>query len=224
LISLPRLHVVTDDAVLRDERFRERAEALLDACGMSLALHLRGHAMTGRVLHTLGEQLAAIALRTGAFLLVNDRIDIAMAIRANGVQLGVRSIPAREARHLLGHGAWIGYSAHGPLEASRAASEGADFVLLGTIFPTAGHEQRVPLGLERLEECVRAAPVPVIAIGGVTTERVASIAASGAHGVAVLGGIWHAHDVTVAAAEYIAEIRAVYGALPSQPLENRSSV
>jgi thiamine-phosphate diphosphorylase len=223
-MSLPRLHVVTDDAVLRDERFRERAEALLDCCGMYLALHLRGHATAARLLHTLGEQLAATALRAGAFLFVNDRIDIALAIRAHGVQLGVRSIPVREARHLLGHDAWIGYSAHGPLEASRAASEGADFVLLGTIFPTAAHEQRVPLGLERLAECVLATPVPVIAIGGVTRERVAAIAASGAYGVAVLGGIWRAENVTAAAAEYMAEIHAGYGALPSQPLQKRSSV
>lgn len=223
-MPLPRLHLVTDDAVLRDERFLVRAEAVLECCGTDVALHLRGHGTNGRVLHALGERLAAIALRTGAFLLVNDRVDIAMAIRANGVQLGVRSIPPPEARHLLGHGAWLGYSAHGPLEAARAASEGADFVLLGTIFYSASHADRVPLGIERLEECVRSARAPVIAIGGVTCARIAPIAATGAYGVAVLGGVWRATDVRAAAAEYVAEIRARYGASPPQQSQKRSSV
>jgi thiamine-phosphate diphosphorylase len=219
---LPRLHLVTDDAVLRDAQFLARAAAVLDHCGTDIALHLRGPTMSGRVLYALGEQLAALALRAGAFLLVNDRIDIAMAIRANGVQLGTRSIPAHDARRLLGHGASIGYSAHGPLEAGRAAGEGADFVLLGTIFHSASHPDRAPLGLERLAESVRAATVPVVAIGGVTSSRIAPLAAAGAYGVAVLGGVWHAPDVVAAATAYVTEIRAAYVASPS--LRSRSSV
>jgi thiamine-phosphate pyrophosphorylase len=221
-MPLPRLHLVTDDDVLRDEQFLGRARAVLECCGTDVALHLRGHATTGRVLHALGEQLAALALRSGAVLFVNDRIDIAMAIRANGVQLGARSLPLHDARHLLGHGAWIGYSAHAPLEAGRAADEGADFVLLGTIFYSARHG--VPLGSERLEECVRSAGVPVLAIGGITSARIAPVSATGAYGVAVVGGVWHAADAAAAAAEYVAEIRASYGALPSQRSQNRSSV
>src|SRR5688572_7989047 len=223
-MPLPRLHLVTDDDVLQDERFLERAGAVLECCGTELALHLRGHATSGRALFAIGEELAARALRTGAFLLVNDRIDIAMAIRANGVQLGVRSIAAVDARRLLGHGAWIGYSAHGSLEASRAAREGADFVLLGTIFHTAAHPRRAPLGVERLEQCVVSAGVPVIAIGGVTPARVTEIAASGAHGVAVLGGVWRAGDPQAAAAAYVAAVRAAFGEAASQQLQNRSSV
>lgn len=223
-MPLPRLHLVTDDAVLRDERFVDRAEAVLECCGRDVALHVRGHTTSARALYEVGEQLAAAALRAGAFLLVNDRIDIAMAIRANGVQLGLRSIPPQDARHLLGHGAWIGYSAHAPLEAARAASEGADFVLLGTIFYSASHVHRVPLGVERLEECVRSAGVPVLAIGGVTTTRVAPIAGTGAYGVAVLGGVWRAADAAAAAAEYVAEIHAAYGATPPQQSQKRSSV
>jgi thiamine-phosphate diphosphorylase len=124
---------------------------------------------------------------------------------------------------LLGHGAWIGYSAHTALEAGRAADEGADFVLLGTIFHSATHADRVPLGSERLGEGVRAAGVPVLAIGGVTSARIALVRASGAYGVAVLGGVWHAADAAAAAAEYAAEIRATYGA-PSQRSQKRSSV
>jgi thiamine-phosphate pyrophosphorylase len=226
-MPLPRLHLVTDDSVLRDARFLERAAGVLERCGTDVALHLRGHATSGRVLHELGEQLAVLALRAGAFLLVNDRIDIAMAIRANGVQLGVRSIPPHDARRLLGHGARIGYSAHGPLESARAASEGADFVLLGTIFHSLSHVPRAPLGIERLQECVHSTGAPVLAIGGVTTARVAPVAASGAYGVAVVSGVWRAADTAAAAAEYLAEIRAAYGATPPpqpQQSQNRSSV
>src|SRR5688572_3773271 len=221
-MPLPRLHLVTDDDVLQHERFLEHAGAVLDCCGTELVLHLRGHATSGRVLHAIGEELAARALRTGAFLLVNDRIDIAMAIRANGVQLGVRAIAVVDARRLLGHGAWIGYSAHGSLEAARAGSEGADFVLLGTIFQTAAHPRRAPLGIDRLEQCVRPAGVPVIAIGGVTPARVAQVAASGAYGVAVLGGVWRTPDPPAAAAAYVAEVRAAFGETTSQQLQNRS--
>jgi thiamine-phosphate diphosphorylase len=221
-MPLPRLHLITDDDVLRDEQFLPRVAAVLESCGPDVAVQLRGHGTSGRVLHTIGEELAALALRTGAFLLVNDRIDLAMAIRANGVQLGVRSISPPEARRLLGHGAWIGYSAHGALEAARAASEGADFVLLGTIFHSAAHARRPPLGIEGLAQCARSTGVPVCAIGGVTPERIAPIAAAGAYGVAVLGGVWRAPDPRAAAAEYVAEIRAVYGETIPQPLQNRS--
>ncbi|MGH7464127.1 MAG: thiamine phosphate synthase, partial [Longimicrobiales bacterium] len=81
---LPRLHLVTDDAVLADAGFPELAEAVLDSCGRRAALHVRGHRTTGARLYALGERLRAAALRTGAWLLVNDRVDIALALRANG--------------------------------------------------------------------------------------------------------------------------------------------
>jgi thiamine-phosphate diphosphorylase len=216
----PRLHLVTDDAVLALPDFQERATAVLEHCGRRAALHLRGHATTAARRHALGTALAAAAVRTGAWLLVNDRADIAMAIRANGVQLGAASLPIGDARALLGAGARIGYSAHGALEVVQAEVDGADFTLVGTIFESASHPGRDPAGTDLLQDCRDRCGLPLIAIGGMTPGRVAAAVHAGACGVAVLGGIWYADDPVHAAAQYIAALGAV---LPETVEEEQST-
>jgi thiamine-phosphate diphosphorylase len=209
-MPLPRLHLVTDSRVLDGPGFSDVAEHVMTVCGPACALHLRGHGTSGRQLHELGLRLAASALRSGAWLLVNDRVDIAMAVRANGVQLGLSSLPVPDARLLLGAGAVIGYSAHGALEAAEAAADGADFVLAGTIWESASHAGRRPAGPAMLRECVERAPIPVLAVGGVTPARVTEAVAAGAHGVAVLRGVWAATDPTAAAVEYGTALRDAF--------------
>jgi thiamine-phosphate diphosphorylase len=209
-MSLPRLHLVTDDDVLAQPSFAATAEAVLARCGPEAALHLRGHGTTAAARFALGERLAAAALRTGAWLLVNDRVDIAMAVRANGVQLGVRSLPVRDARALLGAGARIGFSVHSALEALDAVSDGADFVVMGTIYASLSHPGELPVGPASLQECARRAGVPVIAIGGISAERVAEVTAAGAHGIAVLSAVWHAPDPPRAAEGLVAALRAAH--------------
>src|SRR5690606_27223636 len=110
LSALPRLHLVTDDVVLADRAFPELLERVLDGCGAVAALHLRGHHTAAARLTSIGDAAAAAALRHGAWLLVNDRIDVARAVRANGVMLGARSLGPADARALLGAGARIGAS------------------------------------------------------------------------------------------------------------------
>jgi thiamine-phosphate diphosphorylase len=123
-------------------------------------------------------------------------------VRANGVQLGARSLAVSDARALLGAGARIGRSVHGVEEAVGAEADGADFALLGTIFESASHPGRAAAGPSLVSDAVAGAALPVIAIGGITPERVAAVAAAGAHGVAVLGGVWRAADPAAAAAMY----------------------
>jgi thiamine-phosphate diphosphorylase len=209
-MRLPRLHLVTSDDVLAAPGFADAAEAVLEACGSGAALHLRGHATPGSRLHTLGERLAAAALRSGSWLLVNDRVDVAMAVRANGVQLGASSLPVADARALLGAGARIGYSAHSALEVLQAETDGADFALVGTIYASASHPGREPAGVALLAECTERGRLPVIAIGGMTPERVGETAAAGAWGVAVLGGVWSAALPDVAAARYLDAVRSEF--------------
>jgi thiamine-phosphate diphosphorylase len=204
----PRLHLVTDDDILARPDFADVADAVLAACGAMAAIHLRGHATPASRLHALGEQVAAAALRSGAWMLVNDRVDIAMAVRANGVQLGVASLPVVEARALLGAGARIGYSAHSALEVQHAEASGADFALAGTIFASASHPGRDAAGVALLAECAQRSALPIIAIGGITPGRVVGAVQAGAHGVAVLGGVWHAPDPAAAAAHYVAALAA----------------
>lgn len=206
---LARLHLVTDDAVLRAADFRERAQAVLAEHGPSLALHLRGHGLTGAEMFELARDIAFGADAAGAEVLVNDRVDVALAAGVDGVQLGYRSLPIAAARGLLGIDAWIGYSAHSAAEAAQAAADGADFLFVGALYRTASHPERAPAGVQLVRETVAGlapAEVPVIGIGGITPERVGEVLAAGAYGIAVLGGVWHAADPVAATAEYIAAL------------------
>lgn len=204
---LPRLHLVTDDTVLGEPGFANRARAVLEAHGDVIALHLRGHTTHAASLFCLARELAATAAAVGSTLLVNDRVDIALAAGADGVQIGQRSLPIAVGRGLLGAERWIGYSAHGEAEARAAVTEGADFVLFGAIHPTASHPARVAVGIAQLRNTTAAVDGPVVAIGGITPERATEVSASGAYGVAVLSGVWRASNA-LAALDAVSEYRS----------------
>src|SRR5205807_582750 len=128
-----------------------------------------------------------------ARLFVNDRLDVALAAGAAGVQLGQGSLEPEDARR-LNPAWWIGKSVHDLREAQAAHAGGADYLLVGPVFPTATHPDRAPLGLARLQEIVGIG-LPVIAIGGVTPERMPELMAGAAiHGVAAIRALWHAAD------------------------------
>lgn len=222
--ALPRLHLVTDDRVLAERDFVERARSLLDACGADVALHVRGPGTGGRRLHDIARALTggragdhaaqfAAAGRERALLLVNDRVDVALLVGADGAQLGARSMPPSAARRILGD-RLIGRSVHAAGAADRESE--ADFLVFGTVFESASHPGREGVGPDALSEAVRAEvrraeaaagasirPRPLLAIGGVTPARVPAVLAAGAWGVAVLGGVWHAPDPARAAGEYL---------------------
>ena len=212
--GLPRLHLVTSDAVLTTAGFLDRAQALLERHGAAVAVHVRGHGLGGARLLAIARALAAAA---PAMLLVNDRLDVALAAGARaGAQIGARSLPVCAARALLA-GRWLGYSAHAAQEAQDAMADGADFVVLGTIFATASHPGRPAAGVSLVRQAASVAPV--LAIGGVTPERVRACLAAGAHGVAVLGGVWNRDDPADAAAAYLAALSdaAAAGATDAAP-------
>lgn len=202
-MTLPRLHVVTNDDVLAEAGFRERATAMIERHGSDLAVHLRGPSGPVRRLLAEAEALVEAAADSGTLLVVNDRPDVALAVGVPGLQLGHRSIPVQAARSLLGEEVVIGYSAHGALEAASAAANGADFVVIGTIWATASHPAREGAGLGRVRETATAADVPVLAIGGVTPDRARESLEAGAWGVAVVRGVWRADDPVEAAAAYL---------------------
>lgn len=201
---LPRLHAVTDDEVLAGPAWTARAAAVLHAGGRDLALHLRGPHVDPRRLLELLDALLGAARTSGALLLVNDRVDVALLGGADGVHLGARSLPAAPARALLGEDAWIGVSRHAPSEALDADTEGADYVFLGSIHATATHPGAVGLGTDAIRDAVRRAGVPpVIGIGGIGPAEVPDVIAAGAHGVAAIRGIWHAQDPAEAVMRYL---------------------
>ena len=209
---LPRLYLVTKREVVLEPGFLERARAALAAGGPDCALQLRAHGLEGGRFLALALQLAPAARESGAQLWINDRLDVALAVRAAGVQLGGGSVPTADARRLLGRGAWLGRSAHGATEAVAALDAGADVAVLGHIYATGSHPGGAPLGLAGLREAVSAAGGrPIVAIGGITDQRIAEVVEAGAWGVAAVSGIWEAIDAGAAVRAYREALGSVDG-------------
>ena len=194
---LPALVLVTDRRATGGRDLVWVVEAALDA-GLP-AVQLREKDLPGRPLFALAETLRAATARTGALLFVNDRIDVAIAVGADGVHLGGGSMPVDVARGLVAADALIGVSTHAPGD----APAGADFAFFGPVWETPGKEQ---VGPERLAEAVRAATIPVLAIGGVTAARIPTVRAAGAAGGAVIRAILAATDPGRATRELLAAL------------------
>ncbi|HEU4587081.1 MAG TPA: thiamine phosphate synthase [Gemmatimonadales bacterium] len=197
---LPRLHAVTDAAVLALDDLGVRAAALASA-GSAIALHVRDRAATGRALAAAAQRLAALARPAEAAVFVNGRPDLAAAIGGHGVQLAADDLAPAAARRLLPQG-WIGRSVHSRAEAEAAQREGADYLLVGSVFETPSHPGRAPAGLELVRDCA-ALGLPVIAIGGMTPARAVEAREAGAWGVAAIRGLWLAPDPARAAMEFL---------------------
>lgn len=208
--ALPLLHVVTDDETLARPDWSKRAAEVLEAAGSGVALHLRGPRSPGGTLFELARVLLPVARAAGAMLLVNDRADVALAAAVDGVHLGRRSLRVADARHVLGEGVVIGISCHTPADVSTGRREGADYAFAGTVFPTPSHPGSPGIGGEGLAALVaEGSGLPVVAIGGVTLERVVVPRTAGAVGVAVVRGVWNHSDPAEAAVEYIAALRPI---------------
>lgn len=205
--DIPRLHVVTDDRTLARPELIEVARAVLDRGGPRLALHVRGPHTTASTVYEVVKALLPASRRTGATLVVNDRIDVALAVGAEAVHLGARSLPTGDARRLVGEAAMVGRSTHDVLEVPGEAAAGVDFLFFGNVWRTPSHADRPGVGETGLRAAsAAAAGVPVIAIGGVDRGRVASALEAGAHGVAVVRGVWAAADPVAAVSEYISAL------------------
>jgi len=199
---LPRLHLVTDDDTALAPGFHERAAGALAAGGPQVALHLRVPTAGGLLLHDLAMTLREICDRFASMLVVNDRADVALAARADAVQLGARGIPVDAVRAWIGDRLMVGASVHGPAPAAEAAAAGADFLVLGTLFETASHPGRRGRGVDLVRE-IRELETPMIGIGGITPARARAVQDAGAHGVAVLRGVWSDNDPAAAVARYL---------------------
>jgi len=159
---------------------------------------------------------AILAQRGRARILVNDRIDVALAAGAQGVHLGAQSIPVAQARRIAPR-LMIGYSAHALEEALAAERDGASFVTYSPIFQTTseGGRHLTPRGLGSLSEVCRRLRIPVHALGGVTAARVPDVLSAGARGVAVVSAITEADDVSHAAREIVRFTRSLSPQEPS---------
>jgi len=186
---VPHVHAVTDAAVAALPDLPAISASL--AIAPQIALHARAPGWDARPLMELGRRLLDAAAAHGSPVLVNDRADIARILAAGGVHLPEAGLSIAAARDLLGRGVLIGRSTHSAAAARQAADEGADYVFLGPIWETASHPGRAPLGLQ---EIAAAHPARVIAIGGITPQRVARCREAGAWGIAAVSALWRAAD------------------------------
>jgi thiamine-phosphate pyrophosphorylase len=187
---------VTDATVLDAPDFAVRAGAIA-AAGSAVALHARDRSAGGARLAQVALRLLALARPPEAAVFVNARPDIAAASGAQGVQLGGSDLSPRDARLVFRSG-WIGCSVHSPEEATRAVEEGAEFLMVGTVYQSDSHPGRPGAGLELVRQTVRLG-VPVIAIGGIDASRVIEVAEAGAYGAASISALWRAPDSAAAA-------------------------
>lgn len=183
-----RLYLVTDRHQTQARPLRDVIEECLGA-GLR-AVQLREKDLGAGELLALAQPIRRETRRVGARLFINDRVDVALAVEADGVQRGHSSLPVSAIRFAVGERLMVGASVHGLEEARSVEREGADFILFGPVYDTPSKRPYgEPQGLEALQEIVRTVKAPVFAIGGVTAERVAEIRKTGAHGVAVISAI-----------------------------------
>lgn len=192
---LPRVHAITDPAVLAAADFPARAAAIA-AAGSAVALHARDRGAGGAALARVALRLVALADPAEAAVFVNARPDVARAAGAQGVQLGGADLRPADARASFPRG-WIGRSVHSMREAETAAAEGADYLLVGSVHPTASHPGRPGAGPELVRDTARLG-LPVIAIGGMDPGRAAAARDAGAYGVAAITALWWAGDPAAA--------------------------
>jgi thiamine-phosphate diphosphorylase len=201
--DIPVLHAVTTDDIVADPGFVARAAAVMRAAGARGAVHLRAHEPSAARLYAVALALVDVQAASGAWVVVNDRVDVARAAGARGAQLTGRSLALADARRVAAGALRLGASVHSADEARRAAGDGADWVVAGHVFQTRSHPGVPGRGLDFVRELVAAAEVPVVAIGGVTPADVPALRAAGVHGVAAIRGVWAAADVERAVTAYL---------------------
>jgi thiamine-phosphate diphosphorylase len=218
--SLPVIHAVTSDEIVARDDFLSLAGAVMRALGPRGAVHLRAPGATGQQLYRMAAALAPLQQTTGCWVVVNDRVDIALAGAARGVQLTSRSLTTGDAARAIAAAAplartpAIGASVHTVDDARAAVAGGAaTWLVVGHVFATPSHADEPGRGLAFLREVCGAVTLPVIAIGGVRPDRVAALLANGAYGVAAIRGIWRADDAEAAAGDYLSAHDAVRDAL-----------
>ena len=193
-----RLHVLTDRIAAVARSDEEIARAAL--AGGATVIQLRGKSLSGAELARLGRALRQITREAGALLIVNDRVDVAMAIDADGVHLGQDDLPAEDARRLLGPRRILGLSASTIPEAVQAAAAGADYIGFGPVFATGSKpDARAPTGLALLRQAAKAVGVPIVAIGGIDMDSAGAVMETGVAGVAVIAAVVGTPDVEEAA-------------------------
>lgn len=199
------LYLITD-------RHQTGGRPLMDVVRQALdggvrAVQLREKDLPGGELYRLAVGMRRLTSDYSARLIINDRPDIALAVEADGVHIGITSLPVAAVRRLLGQEKIIGYSAHAIDEAVRAQTDGADFVTFGPVYPTPSKAAYgEPCGVYKLAGAASALKIPVIALGGISQANIHEALSANIRGIAAISAILSAADPRAAAATLLKKI------------------
>lgn len=188
------IYLVTDEGCLQGRALLDCVREALDG-GVTLVQY-RAKTASSAEMYAEALQLKALCDSFKVPLIINDRLDIAMAVGAAGVHLGQDDLPCAAARKILGEDYIIGVSAHNPAEAKAALQSGADYLGCGAVFGTATKADVQKLGTEGLAAICREKGLPVVGIGGVTADNYREVRAAGADGAAIVSGILTQPDIS----------------------------
>ncbi|MBH0176297.1 MAG: thiamine phosphate synthase [Nitrospira sp.] len=192
-----RLLLVTDRHRTRGRSLPSILQQAVEA-GLP-AIQLRERDLPTTELLQFVQEIRAITLPRAVPLIINDRVDLMLALNLDGVHLRANSLPVAAVRRLAGADRLIGLSTHSLAEVRQANQDGADYVVFGPIFDTPSKRQfGSPVGLEQLAEVCRLSAIPVFAIGGISGASVPEVRRAGSHGIAVIGAILDQEDVAAA--------------------------
>lgn len=203
--ALPCIHAVTSDEIMLRPGFLRKAMGVMRVFGDKGAIHIRSQLLDSPTLYSLTLALLELHEQTKCWVIVNDRVDIALACGVQGVQLTHKSISVPDVQ-CIAPALRIGASVHSPEEARDAEEAGADWCVAGHVFETQSHPGDPRRESSFINEVVAAVSFPVIAIGGIRPEHVRSLVHRGAHGVAAIRGIWNDENSELAASRYLSQV------------------
>ena len=196
--EIGRFHLLTD--IHLQKRFSHPELARMAISGGADCIQFRQKSGSTRDMIQEATGLKEICAASGVSFIVNDRVDVALASKADGVHLGQSDFPVPLARKILGHGMIIGGSANTLEEARQCFLEGADYVGFGPVFSTGSKDDTGPIrGTALLRQVVETVPLPIVAIGGIDARRIPDVMKTGAHGIAVISAVCCQVDPEMAA-------------------------
>ncbi|HEY7861770.1 MAG TPA: thiamine phosphate synthase [Gemmatimonadaceae bacterium] len=208
--AIPCIHAVTDDLILAHPEFTERARGVMHALGARGAVHLRSRYLTAAQVYAIALALGDAQESTGCWLVVNERLDVALAARTHAAQLTSHSLSVADAR-LVSADIPLGASVHSAADAAAAERDGASWVVAGHIYATPSHEGIAGRGVGLVAAVSHETKLPCIAIGGVRPSQIGTLRDAGAYGVAAITGIWAAPSAENAASDYLSHYDGARG-------------
>lgn len=204
-----RLYAVTDRSWLDGRSLAEDVEAAIR--GGATLIQLREKSMDINDFVEEAEEILSVCRKYGVPLIINDNIDVALAVGADGIHIGQDDTSAAKAREILGEDKIIGVTAKTVCQAQKAERDGADYLGSGAVFGTSTKADAKPMNLETLKSITSSVNIPVVAIGGITGENVLYLKGSGIAGAAVVSGIFAQKDIEAAARDLSRKIYEITG-------------